>query len=166
MIVSQLDKNCLYPLKEGNHYIYDNHLEHKPRIVKKDDKWNLEIVNNSEELVNFFQNDACLMTLNDLKKCDWLLIFKNSFYFIEAKDVGNVSRKKEERQSAIAKFDDTIPFYLAKYPFLSSMKLFAIMNFRSKKNSRVVMTGDQDRREYFKEKHKVKYSETNYLEFN
>ncbi|MGB0880807.1 MAG: hypothetical protein ACPGTO_09595 [Polaribacter sp.] len=165
MIVSLLDEKCSYPLKQGEYYVYDNHTAKKPIFAKKEEKWNLEIVNNSSKIVNFFQNDGCLMTQNHLKKCDWVLAFKNSFYFIEAKDVGNLTRKKEERESAKDKFDDTIPFYLDKYPFLSTMKLFAIMNFRNKKNSRVVMTGDQDRREYFKQKHKVKYSETNYLEF-
>ena len=165
MIVDLLNKKCHHPLKNGSHYIYDNHTENKPVFAEKKEKWNLEIFNNSSDVVNFFQNDGCLMTQKELKKCDWVLAFKNSFYFIEAKDVGKVARKKVERESAKDKFNDTIPFYLEKYPCLLSMKLFVIMNFRNKRNNRVVMTGDQDRREYFKEKHKVKYSETNYLEF-
>ena len=82
-----LQSTSYYPLKKGDYYIYDDNIANKPLFLKEDEKWNLKIENKSENNVNFFQNDGCLMTQNELKKCDWLCYFKNDFYFIEAKDV-------------------------------------------------------------------------------
>ena len=103
------------------------------------------------------------MTQNDLKKCDWVSVFGDNFYFIEAKDVNNASRRKRQRNEAIEKFDVTIPYYIKAYPIMIDMNFFVIMNFR---NSRITRASNKAKEFYFKEKFNADYIETNCLEFN
>lgn len=162
MIQELIKTNCHFQLNEGNHYIYDDNINSKPLFVTEFEKWNLNIINNSNKDVNFFQNDGCLMKQNKLKKCDWLCFFDNTFYFIEAKDV-KLKKRNEERKDAIEKFDATIPYYFNLYPILKSMKLIVIMNFRSPK---ITNASNKLKEAYFKEKYNASYKETNFIEFN
>ncbi len=162
MIKKLLESNCYHPLNAGQYFIYDDDLNNVPSFVSKEEKWNLNLINNTIEIVNFFQNDGCLMIQNDLKKCDWVCFFANEFYFIEAKDVKMRSRSSQ-RNDAVLKFDDTIPYFIDLYPIIKTMKLIVIMNFRS---SKITSANNKSKALHFDEKYKAEYRETNRLEFN
>lgn len=162
MIQELTETKCFYPLNKGVYYIYDDNIENKPLFLNKDERWNLSIVNNSEKIINFFQNDGCLMSQNELKKCDWLCFFENKFYFIEAKDV-KIKKRNEERKDAIEKFEATIPYFSNLYPNIETMEIFVIMNFSSPK---ITNASHKLNETYFREKFNAKYKETNILEFN
>ena len=123
---------------------------------------NLNLINNTINIVNFFQNDGCLMNQNELKKCDWICFFNNEFYFIEAKDVKMRSRSNQ-RNDAVLKFDATITYFLNLYPSIKAMKLIVVMNFRS---SRITSATNKSKASYFQEEYNAEYRETNILEFN
>lgn len=160
MLKESLDTNCYYPLVKGKHFVYDDNVNNVPLFVKEDEKWNLQIVNNSTNQVDFFQNDACIMKDNAVKKCDWICFDQNNFYFIEAKDVKSSSRKKERKNSK-DKFIDTLEFY-KKYTFPIEMKKYAILNFR---RSRIVSAANETNKAFYKDLG-LDYIETNIIEFN
>jgi hypothetical protein len=162
MINELLASNCYYSLNQGKYFIYDDDLNNVPSFVSEGEKWNLNLNNNSNEIVNFFQNDGCLMTQNELKKCDWICFINNNFYFIEAKDVKMRSRSNQ-RNDAVLKFDDTIPYFINLYPVIKTMQLIVIMNFRSPK---ITSATNKSKALYFQEKYNAEYRETNILEFN
>jgi hypothetical protein len=162
MIQELLKSNCYHALNQGQYFIYDNDVTNKPNFVSEDGKWNLNIVNETTEVVNFFQNDGCLMKQNELKKCDWICFVNNEFYFIEAKDVKMRSRSSQ-RNDAVLKFDDTIPYFIDLYPSIKTMKLIVVMNFRS---SKITSATNKSKALYFDEKYNAEYRETNILEFN
>ena len=62
MIVDFLNTKCHYPLVKGEYYIYDDDASNEPYFVYENEKWNLNIINNSDCNVDFYQNDNCLMT--------------------------------------------------------------------------------------------------------
>jgi hypothetical protein len=103
------------------------------------------------------------MTQNELKKCDWITIFKNTMYFVEAKDVNKASRRKKQRIDAIEKFEQTISYYTETYPDIINMNFFVVMNFRSK--IKLTRASNKAKESYFKEEFNADYIETNYLEF-
>lgn len=160
MLKELFDTNCYYPLDNGEHFIYDDNINNIPVFLKEEEKWNLKIVNNSNNKVDFFQNDNCIMKDNAIKKCDWICFDHNKFYFIEAKDVRPSSRKKE-RKGAKDKFIDTLEFY-KKYSFPIEMKKYAILNFR---NNRIVNTANKTNKAIYKDLG-LDYLETNMIEFN
>ena len=162
MIEELKNTNCFYPLASGTYFIYDNDVKNEPSFVLEGEKWNLKIVNNTVEIINFFQNDGCLMKQNELKKCDWLCFNNSEFYFIEAKDVKKKNRKIQ-RNDAVDKFDVTIPYFLNLYPSIKTMKLIVIMNFR---NSKITNAANKAKAGYFDEEYNAEYRETNILEFN
>lgn len=162
MINELIETECHYPLNNGNYYIYDDNVNNKLLFQNENEKWNLNIINNSEKQVNFFQNDGCLMKQNELKKCDWLCVFENNFYFIEAKDV-KMKKKNAERKDAFEKFEATIPYFINLYPNIKTMKIFVIVNFRSPK---ITSASDKARSSFYNENYNAKYEETNRLEFN
>lgn len=162
MIQELLKSNCCYPLNQGQYFIYDDDLNNVPSFVSEEDKWNLNLNNNTATIVNFFQNDGCLMTQNELKKCDWICFVDNEFYFIEAKDVKMRSRSSQ-RNDAVLKFDVTIPHFIALYPSVKTMKITVVMNFRS---SKITSATNKSKALYFNEKYNAEYRETNILEFN
>ena len=162
MIVDLLNKKCHYPLEKGEYYIYDDEANHTPKFVNDDEEWNIKIVNNSNFDIDFFQNDGCLMTQNELKKCDWISIFRNKFYFIEAKDV-KAGQRKKQRKDAIEKFNATIPYYLETYPALIDLSLYVIMNFRDM--VKLTRAANKAKAFYFKEEFNAEYIETNHLDF-
>ena len=162
MIEELINTNCFYPLNQGQYFIYDDDLNNVPSFVTEEEKWNLNIVNNTAISVNFFQNDGCLMTQNELKKCDWICFKEDKFYFIEAKDVKMRSRKSQ-RNDAVEKFDATIPYFLNLYPEIRDMRMFVIMNFRSPK---ITNASNKSKATYFEEEYNAEYRETNILEFN
>lgn len=161
MIEELTESNCYYPLNQGIYFIYDDELNNVPNFLSENDRWNLKIVNDSENVINFLQNDGCLMIQNEMKKCDWICFDQNDFYFIEAKDVKPKSRSSQ-RNDAIKKFDATIPYFLNLYPNLVNMRLFVIMNFRS---SNLTNAANKAKAAYFEDKYNAKYIETNILEF-
>jgi hypothetical protein len=163
MIVDLLNTECHYPLIKGEYFIYDNDAINNPDFVLEEKKWNLKITNSSDTNVDFFQNDGCLMTQNELKKCDWITIFKNIMYFVEAKDVNKASRRKKQRIDAIEKFEQTISYYTETYPDIINMNFFVVMNFRSK--IKLTRASNKAKESYFKEEFNADYIETNYLEF-
>lgn len=163
MIIDQLDKKCHYPLKNGEHYIYDNNESNQPDFVNEDKKWSLKIVNNTNDNVDFFQNDSCLMIQKELKKCDWISIFKNTFYFIEAKDVKS-GRRKKQRNEAKKQLEQTILYYLENYPSIGDMNLIVIINFRNQ--GKITRADNKAKALFFKEEYNADYIETNYLDFN
>ncbi len=162
MIKKLLTSKCYYSLNQGKYFIYDDDLNNVPSFVLEGEKWNLNLNNNSNEIVNFFQNDGCLMTQNELKKCDWICFFNNNFYFIEAKDVKMRSRSSQ-RNDAVLKFDDTIPYFINLYPVIKTMQLIVVMNFRSPK---ITSASNKSKALYFQENYNAEYRETNILEFN
>nr|WP_315198061.1 hypothetical protein [uncultured Flavobacterium sp.] len=162
MIEKLKNTNCFYPLKNGAYFIYDNDVKNEPDFVLEEERWNLKIVNGTNDVVNFFQNDGCLMKHNDLKKCDWLCHRDKEFYFIEAKDVKKKNRKIQ-RNDAVEKFDATIPYFLNLYPSIKTMKLIVIMNFR---NSKITNAANKAKATYFDEEYNAEYRETNILDFN
>lgn len=162
MIEELKNTTCFYSLENGVYFIYDNDELNKPSFVAEEERWNLRIVNDSNEAINFFQNDGCLMSQNELKKCDWLCCKNNDFYFIEAKDVKKKNRKLQ-RNDAVDKFDVTIPYFLNLYPSIKTMKLIVVMNFRS---SKITNAANKSKAAYFDEKYNAEYRETNILEFN
>ena len=161
-MIKELSEDCHYLLKKGEYFIYDDDKNNKPLFLNEDDIWNLKINNDSEINVNFFQNDNCLMTDNKLKKCDWICVFNNELYFIEAKDINKPSRRKIERRDAVEKFNTTISYFSKTYPNLKEMSLFVIMNFRS---SKITRAANKARESYFDETFNAKYIETNHLDF-
>jgi hypothetical protein len=161
MIQELIATKCYYPLKKGNHFIYDDSINNVPLFRNEEEKWNLNLVNHSENPINFFQNDGCLMVQNELKKCDWTCFKDNEFYFIEAKDVKANSRRAE-RNDAIEKFKITITYYVDLYPTIKKMKLFVIMNFRS---SKITNAANKAKEAYFDQEYNAKYKETNFLKF-
>lgn len=162
MIQDRLEQKCCYPLKKGRYFIYDDNLKSEPRFVKEDEKWNLSLINKLELSIHFYQNDGCLMTQNNLKKCDWLCIDRMDIYFIEAKDV-KLRNRYSARKDAKEKFEKTIQYYVGLYPDLNEMNLNVIMNFKS--NSGLISTSIQSRKKYFKDKFDADYLETQILEF-
>lgn len=161
MIEELFNTNCFFPLVNGKYFIYDDDKNNKPLFLKEEDRWNLNIINYSHDKVNFFQNDGCLITQNELKKCDWICFKDDEFYFIEAKDVKLKNRRKEKKD-AVEKFDVTIPYFINLYPILNNMKLIVIMNFRS---SKITSAANKSKESYFQEVHNAEYRETNILEF-
>ncbi len=162
-MIEELNENCHYPLTKGEYFIYDDNKNNKPLFLTEDAIWNLKILNASETNVHFFQNDNCLMTNNQLKKCDWICVFQNEFYFIEAKDVANAARRKKQRRDAVEKFEATISYFFESYPDIKKMSLFIIMNFR---NPKITRAANKARESYFDEIFNAKYIETNILNFN
>ncbi len=162
-MIKKLDTTCHYPLTKGEYFIYDDNENNKPLFLDEDAIWNLKIVNNSDINIDFFQNDNCLMTDNNLKKCDWIIIFENEFYFVEAKNV-KPSRRKQERKDAVEKFKATIPYFLNIYPEVKKMNLFVIMNFKSLRT--ITNAANKARKSYFNETFDAEYIETNILKFN
>jgi hypothetical protein len=162
MIEELINTNCFYALNQGQYYIYDDDLNNVPSFVSKDERWNLNLINNTVKTVNFFQNDGCLMNQNELKKCDWICFRQDEFYFIEAKDVKMRSRSNQ-RNDAVLKFDTTIAYFLHQYPSIKSMRLIMVMNFRS---SRITSATNKSKATYFQEEYNAEYRETNIIEFN
>ena len=161
MIEKLFETSCFFPLKKGIYFIYDDDKNNNPLFVNENEKWNLNLINNSQSKVNFFQNDGCLMTNNQLKRCDWICYKENEFYFIEAKDVKPKSRRSE-RNDAVEKFNLTIPYFTNLYPVINKMKLIVVMNFRS---SKITNAANKSKEVYFQEVHNAEYRETNILEF-
>ncbi len=162
-MIKKLDTKCHYPLKKGNYYVYDDDINNKPLFCNEDENWNLKIINKSNINVDFFQNDNCLMTDNNLKKCDWILIFKDEFHFIEAKDVKTKQRSKA-RKNADKKFEITIPYFTKLHPEIIKMKKHVVLNFKS--NSNITRAADKAKQSYYSETYNAKYKETNKLNFN
>ncbi len=162
-MIEKLDTKCHYPLKKGDYYIYDDDINNKPLFCKVDEKWNLNIINKSNINVDFFQNDECLMTNKNLKKCDWIIIFKDEFYFIEAKDV-KIKQRSKAKKNAEKKFEVTIPYFLNLYPEIEEMKIKVILNLRSTSN--LTSSADKNRRNRYNVNYNTKYIETNSLTFN
>ena len=162
MIANLYKTACYYPLKKGKHYIYDDDKNDKPIFLKKKEDWNLKISNKSTENVDFFQNDNCIMTDNAMKKCDWICIYANNFYFIEAKDV-KIKQRSKACKNAKEKFNDTIPYFLKYYPDLKEKTIFVILNFKSV--SKLTRAVDKAKKMYYNTQFNANYKETNKLKF-
>ena len=162
MIDFTLDKECLSPLAKGEYYIYDNNKNNIPSFVMSSEKWSLKIINDSFEEILFYQNDNCLMKQNELKKCDWLAIHQNAFYFIEVKDAKTNQRRKQ-RIDARKKFDSTVPHYLEKHQSLNKMELRIVLNFRVE--HKLTRASHKYYRAYYKESYNAKYLENQLYKF-
>lgn len=162
MIQKLINTKCYYPLEKGNFFINDNADKNEPIFTSENEVWSLQILNQSENTLHFVQNDNCIMTQNDLKKCDWVCFTSTTFYFIEAKNVKS-GRRKNQRNDAVEKFMITIPYYLNSYNELKNMNLVVVMNFRNV--SKITNASNKAKASYFKETFNAKYLETNFLEF-
>lgn len=161
-MISELTKtNCYYPLQAGIYFIVDDNLKNKPLFVDESEIWTLKLVNESQDIVNFFQNDGCLMKENHLKKCDWICIKNDEIFFIEAKNV-KMKKRNPERIDAVEKFDATLLYFIDLYPMIKTMKVIVIVNFRS---PRITNASNKSKEAYFNEKYNAKYKETNFLKF-
>lgn len=163
MIEKLINSHCYYPLTKGEYFIYDDAKNDKPSFVSKDQIWNLNIVNNLGAIVHFIQNDGCIMTQNELKKCDWVCFTNDTIIFIEAKNVKRKGRRKKQRNDAVEKFKVSISYYFKSYPEIKTMKLIVIMNFKS--YSGITQASNKAKAFYFKNAFNAEYIETNFLEF-
>ncbi len=152
---------CKSQFYKGKYFINDDKITKKGVFVNENEIWTLFV--NASKNFTFIQNEGCVMTNNNHKKCDWICFDDINFYFIEAKDVKPSQRKKERRETKL-KFKDTVDFYHNELNFNTNLEKHAILNFR---NSRVITgAASKENKTFYFLNLGLIYDETNILKFN
>ncbi len=102
--------DCIESVDKKHFYIQDG-VNQKPAFIVEENG-EFEVINNTDNSIEFLQIDACLFNSNDTTRCDCAVYDNNTFCFIELKCIKpsafSKNRKKAEEQleATIKYFND------------------------------------------------------------
>lgn len=160
-VLPQVNTEGAYQILNDKTYYLEEIKDSTVVFKQEDDYWNLAIQNDSNKTVIFIENEMYVMKDINSKKCDWVLLESNYIHFVESKDVKPRNRKKE-RKDAVKQLTATLDYYVSKLD-LSTQSISVMICFKSA--SKIVKSGDQLRKLFFKETYDADFFEGNVIEY-
>jgi hypothetical protein len=157
-------ESCFEESRDVAFAIYDPENDSKSRIVKVDSPEAQFNVNNpNKKEIGFLAIDHCLINQKESKRCDSLLFTESELCFIELKDVGVKSRRKE-RLKFYEKLENDLSRFASSLDF-SKYRVEAIIAFKGQFPSPSARSTSSEKVLHFRKKYKATLLETNQKTF-